>query len=225
MKIKMNKKVGVAASLLLSSTLLAGGIVKADDDHEHEDYKYKEHGEEYEYYEGQPNYYGEEYEDDDHDYEEEGGEYGGYSNYTTVTPTIDSNWNVWSKSISTNKGDLPFTDAKKVTMTIANSTDTTNLYVIPKDGEIFVPGKTVAEFLGANATYYKTSNILDIKKDNGSLTFRANTNVAYENDIKSALPSQVFYLNNELYVPISAIANGLGYTVDWQNNTFVYTNL
>lgn len=222
----MKRKIGIAATLLLSSTLLVGGIAKADDDdHEYEyndESEYYDRGENSEYYGDDDDNYSEYEDDEDDDYEG-----GGYSNYTTVTPTVDSTWNIWSKTAVNNKATLPFLQAKKVTMTIANTKSTKDLYVIPRDGELFVPAKTVAEFLGAEATFYETSKILNVQSSTSELILRAGTNVAYEDNIKIALPSQAFYMAKEVYVPISVITNGLGYSVEYQqqSNTFEYTKL
>lgn len=94
-----------------------------------------------------------------------------------------------------------------------------NVFVIPKDGEFFVPGKAIAQVLGAKATFYQASKILDIQDQTNELIFRAGTNVAYDNNVKTPIPAQAFYVNEELYVPISTITNGLGYIAEWQEST------
>lgn len=211
----MKKKYSVLAALLLSSTILAG-VAQADDDEEYEGGEYYE--DEYEEYEGD-----EYYENEDENYYEN----NDYTNYTTVTPVATSSWNVWTKETSNTKGDLPFSEAKNVKIAVANSSKTTDFYVIPRDGEFFVPAKKVAEFLGADTTFYPTSKILEVKGKTTELIFRAGTNVVYELDTKTALPSEAFYMNNEVYVPISVMTNGLGYAVEWQDqqNTFACTQL
>lgn len=232
----MKKKYSILSAVLLSSTLLMSTAALADDDrdekyedHErednyedYEDYEYEGNDEDYEDYEGEND---EDYEDD---YEESGYyEQGGYTNYTTVTQPVTpaSTWNIWTRETVNTKGNLPFTEAKTVTMKRANSTATIKSYVVPRDGEIFVPAQDVAGFLNADATYYPTSTILEVKSATAELVFRANTNVVYENNTKTPLPASAFTMNDTVYVPISALTNGLGYTVEWQevSNSFVYT--
>ena len=83
---------------------------------------------------------------------------------------------------------------------------------------MFIPGKTVASLFGEKATFYKISKILTIQYRENELIFRSGTNVVYENNIKTPLPANAFYLNDDVYVPISVITNGLGYVVEWQEN-------
>lgn len=226
----MKKKYSVATALLLSSTLLIGSIAQADDDYE----DYEEY-EEYEYNDDKhdKHYDHDDYDDDDYDddnYEEyEEHEYNDYNNYPTTNDTapINSSWNIWSKEAVEHTTTLPFSNAATVTMTADSSTNSTELYVIPKDGEFFVPAQKVAKLLGATASYYAESQILEVKTTTTQLIFRAGTNVVYETNVKTPLPAKSFAMNNDLYVPISTITNGLGYSVEWQaeNETFICTPL
>ena len=131
-------------------------------------------------------------------------------------------WNIWTRTLIREKEDLPFTGSKLVNLKVADTNKELEFYVIPKDGEFFVPGKAVAQLLGAKATFYNTSRILDIQFQENALTFRAGTNVVYDNHVKTPLPAYAFYLNEELYVPISAITNGLGYVVEWQEDNQLF---
>lgn len=247
----MKKKYSVATALLLSTTLLIGGgsIAQADDDYE----KYEEDGyyeEEYEqpyredryeedydyekddYYE-EDNYYEGDYYEEDNDYEDdyyEGG--GGYYDNTSATPQYetkivetvvapDATWNVWKKSTNVTQAPLPLKKATTVKLTVAKNT--IDLYVIPQDGELFVPAKKIAEALGANATFFKTSRILYTTKGNTELIFRAGTNVAYEGTTKTPLPAKTFFTNEDIYVPISAVMNGLGFAVEYAEKTNTFT--
>ena len=89
---------------------------------------------------------------------------------------------------------------------VENSSGTIAVYVIPMDGELFVPGESVAKFLGAKAILYNTSQILEIAFNNSELIFRAGTNVVYDNRIKTPLPASSLYMNNDVYIPISVIS-------------------
>ena len=46
-------------------------------------------------------------------------------------------------------------------------------------------------------------------------------------EMKTPSPASAFYMNNDVYVPISVITNGLGYIAEWQeeNNTIVFKPL
>ena len=218
-----NKKISVAVSLLVVGLLTNGMQAKADDDdydhdgYEHEKYeKYDDHDDDYDHNDDDD--YDYEYEDD---YDDDDDQYENYD--TTNVVNEKGKWNIWTRSVVVDKEALPFTDSKQVVLKVTGTNKEVNLFAMPKDGEIFVPGKTVAKLLGATATYYKTSEILVIQNANHELIYRAGKNVAYDNYVKTPLPAHAFYLNNELYLPISAITNGLGFIAEWQeeNQQFV----
>ncbi|MGE7623918.1 hypothetical protein ACQKMD_12925 [Viridibacillus sp. NPDC096237] len=50
----------------------------------------------------------------------------------------------------------------------------------------------MAELLGAKASFYKTSRILEVISNETKLLFRVNTNVVYENTVKKPLPAIAF---------------------------------
>lgn len=210
------KKITLSFStILLIGALSNGLIVNADDDDD--DHKY------YEKYKKYRDDDWDEHDDDDDKYEYEEDEEYKYENNTYSTVSKHQTWNIWTRTITVQKGELPFNDPKNVTLKLENETNELSIYVIPRDGELLVPGKSIAEFLGAETSFYKTSQILEVSDTNTNLILRANTNVAYDDDVKTPIPSIAFYLNNDIYIPISVIVNGLGYLVEWQeeNNTFI----
>lgn len=207
------KKIGLSFStILLIGSLSSGVMVKADDDDD-DDHKYYE---KYKKYKDDDDWY-----EDDDEYEYE------YENNAYPTVTKQDTWNIWSRTLNVQKGELPFNNSKNVTLKVGDRNDELSIYVIPRDGELFVPAKGIAEFLGATATFYDTSQILEVTNNNTKLILRANTNVAYDHDIKTPIPSVAFYLNHDIYIPISVIANGLGYVVEWQDesNTIICSPL
>lgn len=191
-------------------------IANADDEEDYKKYEgdvHKKHNDDYD----------DDEEDDDYDYdyykEEDDYEY-----YDQRYPETNSNtWNIWTRSTYVNKGELPLKEAKEIQLKLENNNNTVSLYLIPLDGEIYVPGKIVAELLGAKVVNYDDSKILEINKAGTELIFRAGTNVVYYNEIKTPIPAVTFYLNDNIYVPISVISNGLGYVAEWQemNNAVV----
>lgn len=188
-------------------------IAKADDENDYKKYEgdvHKKHDDDYE----------EEEEDYDYDYYKEEDEYDYYDQ--RYLETNSKTWNIWTRSTYVNKGELPLKEAKEIQLKLENNT--LSLYLIPLDGEIYVPGKIIAELLGAKVINYDNSKILEINKGDTELIFRSGTNVVYYNEIKSPIPAVTFYLNDNIYVPISVISNGLGYVAEWQemNNAVVF---
>lgn len=189
-------------------------IANADDEEDYKKYEgdvHKKHNDDYD----------DDEEDDDYDYYKEEDD---YEYYDQRYPETNSNtWNIWTRSTYVNKGELPLKEAKEIQLKLENNNNTVSLYLIPLDGEIYVPGKIVAELLGAKVVNYDNSKILEINKASTELIFRAGTNVVYYNEIKTPIPAVTFYLNDNIYVPISVISNGLGYVAEWQemNNAVV----
>lgn len=216
------KRISLTASIvILLGAFVNEGIVNADDDYEDEYEKYEHEHEDDRYY----------YEDDDeeeYDYEEEEYDYeeGEYYNDTTNVTTNTNTWNVWTRTTAVQKGELPFQETTLVQLKKENG-DGVSLYIMPVDGELFVPSKVVAQILGAEATLYHTSEIVEVTYDNKKLIFRAGTNVAYSNSLKTPIPAPAFYMNDDVYVPISVITNGLGFVAEWQaaNNTVICKSL
>ncbi|MEY2366833.1 copper amine oxidase N-terminal domain-containing protein [Lysinibacillus capsici] len=193
---------------------LDANIANADDEEDYKKYEgdvHKKHNDDYD----------DDEEDDDYDYYKEEDD---YEYYDQRYPETNSNtWNIWTRSTYVNKGELPLKEAKEIQLKLENNNNTVSLYLIPLDGEIYVPGKIVAELLGAKVVNYDNSKILEINKASTELIFRAGTNVVYYNEIKTPIPAVTFYLNDNIYVPISVISNGLGYVAEWQemNNAVV----
>ncbi|MFF2795814.1 copper amine oxidase N-terminal domain-containing protein [Lysinibacillus xylanilyticus] len=206
------KKISLVLVLILASFITNDVVVHADD-HEHEDKKHEKYKEYKDYKDDDDD--DEKYYDDD---EEEGETY-----YFQDAVSEKGTWNIWTRTVATDKDVLPFTSSQKVTLKVEGTKKELSFFVIPKDGEFFVPGKAVAQVLGAKATFYKESKILAIQDQTNELIYRAGTNVVYDNNVKIPSPAQAFYVNEELYVPISTITNGLGYIAEWQENyqTFV----
>ena len=150
-----------------------------------------------------------------------------YDETNTANELAEGNWYIWNKDVVSNKIELPFKDAKHVNIKTTNAEDTLSVYVVPLEGEYFIPGKAVSQFLGATATFYEKSDILEVTSGEVELIFRSNTNVVYEQGLKMRIPGNSFSLNEDVYLPISVLANGLGYSVEWneQDNSFVFQAL
>lgn len=203
-----NKRIKLVLAMLVAGSFANVAIVHADDD-DHKYKKYEKHHDE----DDDDDRYEYEYEDDD-DYEEE--QYDSFD--SNVVQNEKGTWNIWTRTLVGEKGTLPFTESKKVNVKVGDTNETASIYVIPKDGEVFVPGKAVAKLFGEKATFYKISKIVTIQNGENELVFRSGTNVVYENNVKTPLPAYAFYLNEDVYIPISVITNGFGYVVEWQEN-------
>ncbi|MGE7090665.1 copper amine oxidase N-terminal domain-containing protein [Lysinibacillus sp. NPDC048646] len=209
-----NKKKSLVTALLVVGLLTHGVIVQADDDHDHDhSYKKQEKYKDYDDDDDKSYQYEMDDDDDDEDYE---------SYYLNDEIYAEGIWNIWTRTVVADKGILPFVESKMVNLKVEGTNKKLAFLAVPKDGQIFVPGKAVAQLLGAKATYYKTSKILAIQSQGNELIFRAGTNVVYDNNVKTPLPALAFYLNEDLYLPFSVITNGLGYIVEWQENSQMF---
>jgi len=176
--------------------------VKADDDHDHKKYKY---------YKGD---WGDDDDDDyDDDYDEDNEHYN--NERTDNSKSITSQWYLWTRMAGTAKGELPFSEPQNMTFQNNSSKKQLSLYCIPMNGELFIPGKSVGEFLGAKASFYSASRILELNMNDTELIFRVDTNVSYENKIKTPIPARAMFFNEDVYLPISVVANGLGFSIKW----------
>ena len=195
----MKKSIGLFLFILILGISGGAYIAHADDDH-------------HEYYEEHENHEEKEHDKKEHDKYENKYD-NGYSEENTNT-SEQGQWNIWTRSLVQNIDTLPFNNARKATFKIDNNT--LKLYVIPKNGELFVPAQKIAQALGGQATYYETSKIMDIKLKDQQLIFRANTNVMYENMYKTPMPGKAFHFSKDIYVPASVILNSFGYSIEWQ---------
>lgn len=212
-----NIKISMLVAMLLAGTVTGGVIVQADDDNEHWYEKYDND----DYYDDHDDDDYDDYDDDDNDYDDYYYDDDAFNNMNGVIYDKGT-WNIWSRNLVMEKEELPFNTSQLVKMKVANTNKELNFYVIPKNREFFVPGKEVAQLLGAEATFYKASKILDIQYQENELIFRSDSNVIFDSNVKTPLPAFSFSLNEDLYVPISVITNGLGYIVEWQENDQVF---
>lgn len=209
--IKLKKKIVFFIISLVTTLSIGQYIVHADDD-DHEYYeKYENHGEKEEHHKDYDGENDEKWDDEDEEYYEDDGYYEDEENDGLAE---QGKWNLWTRSMVQNDGVLPFNDSKTVNFAIEGKT--IKCYVIPKNGDVFVPVQKLTEALGGQVTYYKTSKIMDAKLKDEQLIFRVNTNVVYENLTKTPMTSKTFLFNKDVYVPASVLLNAYGYSVDWQ---------
>lgn len=210
----MKKIYLLPAAFLLSSSILSYSIVaKADDDHEEKGYynnyeenRYEEHDDHDEY---------ENYHDDDEDYEEyEENEDYYYNDQQQQINVVKESWFKWSRSaVDPNEiAPLPISQAAEVSLKL-NNEEPIKIEAIPDGSQLLVPVKEVGKYLGAKTIIYPKSEIVEISKDNLQLIVRNNTKVVYEDLKKTPMQAQVIKKNDQYYMPISVLANGLGYQI------------
>ena len=127
-------------------------------------------------------------------------------------------WDVWSRSVATNIGELPFAISKPVTIENQDGQQL-NSYVIPSQGEMMIATVTIAQLVGAEVTYYPTNNIAEMKLDGKELIVKSGSNAVYENGVKTPMPVEAMMYQDQLYIPISVLTNALGLTVTWDETT------
>jgi Copper amine oxidase N-terminal domain len=171
-------------------------------------------------YEHKLEYEDEDRHEDDYDHEDEEEHEDGYGSkeYYREERTIVKReyWYKWSRS-----ADLP--DEYVVTPVSSKQTvpicleSKPPLYttVIPMQGQIFVPLEDTAKYLGASVIIYPNSQIGEIQLGDHHLIVKNGTRVVYENMRKTPMPLPIFAEKEKLYIPISVLANGLGFQVTW----------
>ena len=189
-------------------------IVKADDDDdEYEEYESHEKNreehdddddDEYEEYRG--------YEDDE--YERDADWQSEIRNGPLSERIVQSLWNTWTRETITGLNQsLPFQEAKEVQIELNGKSEL--LYIVPQNGQLLVSGEKIATFMDTEFTFYEQSRILKVSKGEEELIVRAGSNAAYEKRVKTPMPSKAQYLEKSVYLPISVIANSMGYRVSW----------
>lgn len=196
----MKKWLAILVFFLFIGSFASFNIALADNDDDYEHYESRNHDDDH--------YEEREY---DEDYYNQGDD-----DFIPNEPIENTEWYIWSREISSLKGELPFNKPKNLTLENRSSNNEQLVaFVIPKQGEIFVPGKIVSKFLGAKPILYSKSRILEVRNGDTELIFRAKANIAYENMVKTPLPAKAFFQNQDVYLPISVVANGLGFSVEW----------
>ncbi|THE13398.1 copper amine oxidase N-terminal domain-containing protein [Bacillus timonensis] len=204
---KTRKFVWILSVVLLLFIFHSVNIVKADDD----DYERDEH-ERYERYED---------DDDDHDEWEEEGEYEN-RNYIQENQIQPSYWNIWTRdTVASLPETLPFQEAKEVTVVLNGKSE--RFYIVPMDGQLLISGEKMAEFFGAEYTFYQESRIFEASTNQDELIVRAGSNVVYENMVKTPMPTKAQYFEKSVFLPISVMANAFGYRVNWDEASSTIT--
>ena len=90
-----------------------------------------------------------------------------------------------------------------------------SLYVVPLNGQLLVSGEKMAQLFGIKYKFYQESRILEVSNDQEELIVRAGSNAAYENMMKTPMPTKALYFEKSVFLPISVITNAFNYRVNW----------
>lgn len=194
--------------IILISIFQTANIVRADDD---DGEKYERHEEDRKKHDDVERKF-KEYWDDDHDDDDD------WQSEVRDQPSSEiigqSLWNIWTRDTSTGSNDtLPIQEAKEVQ--IEQNGKSELLFVIPQQGQLLVSGEKFAKFIGAEFTFYEQSRIFEILRGEEELIVRVGSNATYENRVKTPMPTNALYYEKSIYLPISVIANSMGYRVSW----------
>lgn len=139
--------------------------------------------------------------------------------YTTVQSGNDNSWLTWKRTNEKNpSATLPFNEQTTISVQV-NDQQPKSITMIPINGQAFVPVSELSPLLDATVTFHENIGIAEVTKQNKELLFKIQSNVVYENMNKTPIEEAPFILENKLYLPINALANGLGYELTWDAQT------
>ncbi|WP_042349873.1 copper amine oxidase N-terminal domain-containing protein [Bacillus massiliigorillae] len=212
--------------LVFATTSFTYLSVRADGDdekREHNEYKYRDdgykHKEDDEKREHNEHKYGDDgdkhKEDDDVQYEER--IQNQKNKQINQTNEVMESWSKWSRSaaIGVSQEQLPIKDSMKVK--IQNGNESITVVAYPYRSEVMIPIKETSELLGADVAIYENIQAVEVVYQQKQLICRLGSRAVYENGLKTPMPVPTLAYNNELYAPISVLANGLGYTITYDS--------
>lgn len=196
---KQNKMLWIAVAMVFSLFVFSV-IVEADDDHNHRSNHYKYEYRDHDFY------------NDHDDYDDEEDDYKGQ--HIFKTKNSKEYWFKWSRIAEQPKEfeKLPINEEGEVLLKIENA-EPIKINAIPSGSQLLVPLETVAKYLGATSTIYPNSEIIEITKGEKHLIVRNNSRVVYENMRKTPMQRPIIKQNNDYYIAISVLANGLGFEI------------
>ncbi len=201
------KKFAYSIILFLLLSAMVPGFGYADDDDHEED---EEH---YEYEEG---------EGENHEYEEEEGEYHYEEDAAgNDQPSTEESlsWQKWNRSSADWDSGTLFQQSSVQEMPLSAENRTGQIKAFEYKGQLMVESRKAAELLDAGYIGYETTGTAEVWKDGSHLIFKEGSHAVYENMKKTPMPAEVHLKNKELYVPVSVIANGLGYVIEGNTQT------
>lgn len=114
---------------------------------------------------------------------------------------------------------LPSTSLESIKVLLNNNPITFNQPPVIKDGQVFVPYREIFESMGATAEWNGATGLITAKKGAINITMQKDYCIMYRNEqifINTAAPQMI---NNQIYVPLRAVAENLSADYDWHENT------
>lgn len=194
-----NKLLAFLLLFVLIFTPQQGSYADDDKHDEKEHEKYEEHEEE---------------EEEEHESEE-----GYEKNEKQTVNTQKEVWHTWSKSstLSLAYEQSPITTQQQIRMQKENEQECL-LEVLPYQGQILVPVQEVAAYLGAEVYEYSRISVVEVIQRKKHLIFKEGSRAVYEDMYKTPMPTVAITYNGKIHVPVSVIANALGWDITWNED-------
>ncbi|WP_250278024.1 stalk domain-containing protein [[Clostridium] colinum] len=148
--------------------------------------------------------------------------------FTIIMFTLLSNFTIFASTPSNEWVNLKLTydgkvhnySSQKIYITIdSKPIENFKMEPIIIDGRTLVPLRDVFEEMNAEILWNEKDKEATIKKDGNTVVFKINSNEAIKNSIdviKLDVPAKI--INGYTMVPIRAISDSIGYSVEWDNN-------
>ena len=91
------------------------------------------------------------------------------------------------------------------------------------DGSYLVSSRDMADAFHANITWNGETKEITIVKDDNQLIFNANSKQLVKNGKTHALNTSIVIIDGVSFIPVRAVAENLGYTVDWDGELKMVT--
>lgn len=88
-----------------------------------------------------------------------------------------------------------------------------------KEGRTLIPVRAITEAMGATVTWNSEEKLVTIVKDDKTIVFDLLNNITYVNDVEATIDVPAGVMNNRTMVPLRFIAENLGLTVVWDEDT------
>lgn len=146
-------------------------------------------------------------------------EEGYEKNEKQIVNTQKEVWHTWSKlsALSIAYEQSPITTQQQIRMQKENEKECL-LEVLPYQGQILVPVQEVAAYLGAEVYEYRRISAVEVIQQKKHLIFKEGSRAVYEDMYKTPMPTAAITYNSKIYVPVSVIANALGWDITWNEN-------
>ncbi|MEX2459726.1 MAG: copper amine oxidase N-terminal domain-containing protein [Paenibacillaceae bacterium] len=203
----------IVIALLVFPLLFSGHAALADDDREEHHVKYeKDQMEDKEVRETTIRKH--EREDDEDDDDDEGEEFnetieGGFGDASTLQPSLTPS----------------FVNGQSASIQVDGQSASLNVTLSVGQGggsEVRVNTEKVLDYLNVPYVKYSKGSLLEMYVDERHVIFHDGKSIAYVNGQKYSLPAAPVSQNGQLLIPLNVLANQLGYSLQWDDNTQIF---